>query len=758
MIGRGPARLTFAVLAGLLAVGLGLAGNVAADQERWPWKLDLIRLHPWLTVSMLILFGAVIQVILWARSAEDSEQESPASESTPVGAYGVAADVSKTSLASGKESAGPATGSPAHSLTNEGSGEQGVSNLPPRTATFTGRDELLQQLPQRLNTGRPVAVHALHGWGGVGKTTLAAEYAHRFADGYRIAWWVDAERPDLIGEQLAALGVAAGWVSHDTPSIEAVGAVRRRLRDSEGWLIVLDNATTPAEVRDWLPQGRGHVIVTSRYPNWEQVAVSIPVNVFTRSESVALLRRLAVGIDTELADQISDRLGDLPLAITQAGGFLAETGVGGLAYLEELAQHAERVMAYGEAVGYPRSLASVISISVERVNAEDPAAVQLVQLCAMLAPEPVPLDLLLTPASAAKLRSPLKDSAMNTLTMGTCVARLGRYGLVKPSHDGPILHRLTQAIIRDQLDARARSEMSDLAERLLVAAAPGNPDDPAKWSAWARLVPHLFALDPGASASAGIRRMANDATWYLLARGDVAAASVLADQLRTAWQAILGDDDPDSLLAAFDLAATYSCKGDHFSSYQLNKDTLERMRRVFGEDHLYTLNTANSLADNLRDVGRQEEALTMHEDTLARKRRVLGDDHPHTLLSALNVANILRGLGRPKEALPMNEETLGRYRRVLGDDFPHTFYAAESLARTLCDVGRLDEALTLDEDTLARRRRILGDDHPDTFASATNLARTLRRLGRATEAEALEEALINQTVSNSIGTGHLDSP
>ena len=81
-----------------------------------------------------------------------------------------------------------------------------VWNIPARNPGFTGRDGLLAAVRERLLAGDRAVVQALQGMGGVGKTQLAIEYAHRFAEGYDVAWWVNAEQAGLIGDQFAALG------------------------------------------------------------------------------------------------------------------------------------------------------------------------------------------------------------------------------------------------------------------------------------------------------------------------------------------------------------------------------------------------------------------------------------------------------------------------------------------------------------------------------------------------------------------------
>jgi hypothetical protein len=82
----------------------------------------------------------------------------------------------------------------------------GGGKVPPRNPRFTGRDSMLTELRRRLRAAQPaLVVQALYGLGGVGKTQLAIEYAHRFAADYQGVWWIDAAQPVLIPDQLTTL-------------------------------------------------------------------------------------------------------------------------------------------------------------------------------------------------------------------------------------------------------------------------------------------------------------------------------------------------------------------------------------------------------------------------------------------------------------------------------------------------------------------------------------------------------------------------
>lgn len=610
-------------------------------------------------------------------------------------------------------------------------------NVPGRLATFTGRDALLVELRRRLTVDGPAVAQALHGVGGVGKTALAIEYAHRFAGSYELVWWVDAERSESVGEQLAALAAAAGWVPADTHVPIALGAVRRRLARTPGWLVVFDNADGPVDLREWLPQGPGHVLVTSRDPVWAGVAMPVAVEIPSRSESVALLRAVAPAVPEADADLLAEVLGDLPLAVAQAAGVLAETGIRAGEYIAELNVRTAAVLREGVPAHYGRSLAAAVSVAVRRLAAEDPAAAQLLRVCAFLAPEPVPVEFV-TASPDGVLPPPLASVAGSVFEVRRAMGRISRFGLGRVDGAGLVVHRLTQAVLRDDLGG-AQREVAGQARAVVLAARPADPQDPEAWPHWARWLPHLLMFDPAPSADLDLRSAADHAARYLLARGEVTAGMALAEQLCRRAREIFDDDHAGTLTAAHTLARAYFDRGRYQEARRLHEDTWSRRRRVLGADHPDTLASAYDLAVGLAAVGELDKARELDEDTWSRRRRVLGDDHPDTLTTANNFAVGLADMGAYERARQLAEETLGRFRRVLGDDHPDTLSAAHSFAIRLAAVGELERARHLDEDTWARRRRILGDDHPDTLFSASKVAVRLADVGELERARELGE-------------------
>jgi hypothetical protein len=617
-----------------------------------------------------------------------------------------------------------------------------IWNIPARNPAFAGRDGLLVAVRERLLAGEKAVVQAFRGMGGVGKTQLAAEYAHRFATTYDLAWWINSEQAELIGDQFATLGIALGCISAEAGMQEVRTTVPAELRERGRWLLVFDNAENLADVTPWLPGGDGHVLITSRERDWTQIAFPVEVDVLARPESVAILQVRMNWLSDADADRLAAELGDLPLAIAQAAGLMTATGMEAAEYLNLLRTRAGQLLNQSTPEPYPQSLAAATELVAERLADEDPAAAELASLCSFLAPEPIPKELFT--GAARVLGGELSVLAADPLTWGLTVASLARHSLARIDRRGLQLHRLTQAILRDRLAPDDAAATRRRAEAILAASDPGDPPNPVTWPRWAQLMPHLLVADLAATSSPDLRWMACNACWYLLARGDTRTAYDLASDLRQHWGERLGDDHEHMRIVALYIAAALRDMGRYAEARDLDQDTLDRQRRAQGEDHPNTLAAASNLAIDLHQLGEVQAARDLDQDILDRRRRVLGEDHPSTLGSASNLANGLRQLGEVEAARDLDQDSLDRLRRVLGEDHPSTLTSASNLADELRRLGEVEAARDLDQDILDRRRRVLGEDHPDTLASASNFASDLLRLGEVQAARDLDQDALDR--------------
>lgn len=434
---------------------------------------------------------------------------------------------------------------------------------------FQGRDEELRRLHGHLSKGETTAVTAVAGMGGIGKTTLAREYALRFgvAARYGGVWWVEAETEGQIiasFERLARRDGVAVEPSNDPRKVAA--HVKEWLGaqvDAAPWLVIFDNAPDAATVRPFVPAGSARVIITSRNSSFSGLAEAMSLDQWDQATTVAYLeRRIGRGSAAELS-ALAARIDGLPLAAEMAAAYLVENSALSVAAYEERLLRMMDERPEDMAGDYPDSVYGALSAAIAAVaeRRQGEAALGILNICAFLAPEGVDLALLTATAEKTDFlpESPC-STLVDELTRAAALSVLSNYSLLHLEGNAEWgetlhLHLLIREIARARLGAAETRHWAGAAVRMVNGAFPYQVDDPSTWSLCARLTPHaevLAGFDLGIDDDARAQdRLLNQAALYRDARGDRAGAvSLLRRSVEIKEQS--RRDEPLSIATALD--------------------------------------------------------------------------------------------------------------------------------------------------------------------------------------------------------------
>lgn len=634
--------------------------------------------------------------------------------------------------------------------------------VPIRNPEFTGREKLMAELREALlrRSKASVLPEALHGLGGVGKTQLAVEYVYRFASQYDLVWWISAEQSPLIRSSLAELGKRLGL-----PDSVDMKQTAMTVLDSLGasplrWLLVYDNADKPEDLRSLIPSAGGHVIVTSRNRDWatSRIGHAIEVDVFERKESLDLLRRRGEAISDEDADQLAAKLGDLPLALEQAATWQAATGMPVSEYLQLFDSNIQELMSEGQPVTYDTTVYAFLRVAFDRLRADSPAAVQMLELFAFLGAEPLSKKLLRS-SRLSDAESPLALALRDSIAMGRAIRELPRFGLAKvdPSGQRIQVHRLVQLVMRDGLRADRREQAMINVRELLTSANPGEPDEITYWPIYMEIGPHVEAADLIAAPGGETRQVVIDYARYLFRIGDYESSRQLCERAVAAWSASpdLGPNDVQTLVISGALSSALRLLGSSKKARELAEDVFDRMRRHpdLGEDHEYTLRAADRVTVSLRVAGEFLKAREIDEDNLVRHQRVYGETNQNTLFTRNNIAVNLRMLGEFADAYAIDSAVAAQWNETLGANDWRTLFSLGNVARDLYGLGRYAEALETQQRALPKLTQLLSARSHDVLLSHRTVAIALRKIGQYSEA--LRQARENyRTYQSLFGADH----
>ncbi|MDW4905631.1 FxSxx-COOH system tetratricopeptide repeat protein [Streptomyces sp. ADMS] len=618
-------------------------------------------------------------------------------------------------------------------------------NIPPRNPNFTGREELLEELHQRLLREKATAVlpHALHGMGGVGKSLLAVEYLYRRMAEYDVVWWISAERTTQISLSLVELAPRLG-LPPSSDSSSTVAAVLETLRIGvpyTNWLLVFDNAESPETVRQFFPAGGpGNILITSRNPQWASIARPLEVDVFTREESKQLLRVRGPEISDADADRLAEALGDLPLAIEQAAAWHAETGMLVDEYLRLLDEKRVDLLRGTAPMDTQHPVIAAWNISLDQLETKNPAAYQLLQVCSFYAPEPIARTLFARMPRGSI--APELDSALeDPIRLGQVIREIGRYSLARFNHRNNSLqmHRLVQAALLFRMTDDDRTLMRRGAHLLLAASDPNDPDSAERWERYGSLYPHVVVSNAVQSDESWVRNLVVNEVIALLRWGDYDSCLELARTAHNAWSRELGEEHQQTLQIAKWLGFLLFSMGSYPEAAVLNSAVLDAYRRLMGSEAQDTIDALGNVAIDHRVRGAFSEALDLSESVHQQYQRLLGPDDPETLRAAHNLGVSLRLVGDFARAHDLDTQTWRGWTEILGQDHVNSLRTWLGLILDTRERGDYATALTYHREIVEQATTALRNDNPLTLSCFRHLAVALRKAGEHAEASATAE-------------------
>jgi tetratricopeptide (TPR) repeat protein len=576
-----------------------------------------------------------------------------------------------------------------------------------RNVHFTGREDELADLQRSLASHDAARrVQVICGLGGVGKTQLALEYVYKNKDHYKIVWWINADEPATLALGYAKLATQIGMHVPEGTSLDDIRhALRRKLNERDDWLLVFDNVAGVDDIKNYLPQDRtGHVIITSRNPNWEAIARPFPLKPMKRVDSVQfLMHRTGMKKPDTSVGMLAQALGDLPLAMEQAAACIERTRIDFTGYLKRFETHWAELLGEVKTSGdYPDSVEMTWEISFRQLQEESPHSADLLNLLSFLGPDAIPRTLI--KAGAVTLPEKLATIVMDDSALGEAIGSLRTYSLIEDDGLVTSVHRLVGTLVRDRLDERARQVWAEAAIKMIVIAFKFDSADLSSWDKCAELLPHALA-----------------AAWHAEANGIAARASI----------------------TVLDDAGRYLMKRAQFIEAKgLFERAMTLASNFYGEAHPQVSAIANNLGRVHRQLGNIEDARHCFERSMAIDQEVYGEADPHLAAVFNNYGIVLQEAGDSEGARQQFEWALTVYKAHYGADHPKVASIVNNLGYVLRGAGDLAGGREHFERALTIAKASYGDNHPTVANILINLGIVKRLTGDMPGAKAdLERAL-----------------
>ncbi|MEH1925381.1 tetratricopeptide repeat protein [Nostoc sp.] len=609
---------------------------------------------------------------------------------------------------------------------------------------FVGREEELQNLHQLLQDNKQVAIAAIAGMGGVGKTELALQYAIKRRETYNGGLcWLFAKTGD-VGIQVVQFARTQLDLKppEDFDILAQVQYCWRHWREGDV-LLVLDDVSDYEEVKPYLQSlpSRFKVLITTRQKLGRIAQLSL--DVLQPEAALELLKSLLketpgrIEKELALANRLCEWLGYLPLGVELVGRYLARKQDLSLAEMLRRLQNKrldERSLSKSKSeadMTAQRGVLAAFELSWQELEDSDK---QLGCLLSLFAAAPIPWELVeqCLPEEDAEDLEEIRDDTLLNLH------------LLQRKDEGIYqLHPLLREFFQYKCTGLEKAEeLKRSLCRIMVAVAKDIPEDPT--------LKLITAVSPAISHIAEIAKnliqyvsdddlispFMGNAKFYK-GQGLYRQAAPWYQKCLEATKERLGEEHPSIAESLNDLAALYHFQGRYSEAEPLLIQASALRRKLLGEEHPEVAQSLNNLAHLYNSQGRYSDAEPLYIQALALRRKLLGEEHPDVAQSLNNLAYLYNSQGRYSDAEPLYIQALALWCKLLGEEHPNVATSLNNLAYLYNSQGRYSDAEPLLIQTLTLRRKLLGEEHPDVASSLNNLAYLYNSQGRCSEAEPL---------------------
>jgi len=628
-----------------------------------------------------------------------------------------------------------------------------------RNAFFTGRQELLQALHQKLRREQSMALTqswAISGLGGIGKTQIALEYAYRHRPEYNAIFWISATTQQTLHADLVAIAQYLDLPEKSKQDYtQVILAVKKWLATHRDWLLILDNVDDLAFVRDILPaEHAGYLLLTTRAQAIGSVAQRIDVETMGLAEgTLFLLRRaklLALGAFLDQAPQhqlaeaeaIVIEMDFLPLALDQAGAYIEEVGCDLSTYLDIYRSHRrELLQRRGHlASDHPESVVTTWSLNFQHVEQFNVAAAEILRLCAFLEPDTIPEELF--SEGGLDLGPLLSPAAKDPLALNAAFEELRKFSLVQRVAENRLLriHRLVQAVLKDAMGVEEQRRWAERAVRVVSTAFPITIE-PATWPRCRRFLAQVqvssILIQEYDFAFAEAAVLLSRAARYLHQAGLYEQASQLYHQALRIQEQVYGLEHPEVARSLKNLADLYRLMSTAEQAESLYQRALRIWEQEPGPEQPEMAQTLYGLATLYRLTEKYEQAESLYQRALRIWEQEPGPEQPE-------MAQTLRGLGLIRERQGKYEQAESLYRQALsiweqrpGPEQPETASLLNSMVRLYASQGKYAQAEAVCQRALHIWEQTLGPEHPNLALPLNNLADLYSDQGKYGQAEPL---------------------